>query len=449
MRAGDDATSAYLNGARVTINQLATKMKRTKRFYLAMKTMVEFDNNNLATFLGVCTQPTRLHIVWEHCEKGSIYGLEYIHHSPMKYHGNLTSKCCVIDHEWRGKITDFGMRYFTDGDWKVESVEDDHTLCHNLLWTSPEVVRKVVYKKKSKGNPSADVYSFGIVVKELICWESPYCVQGEGVSPKGQYEKKIHYKIRNYMLTRKSDVLNYYLTRASDYYGEISSLVTTSITDRERERRVADTTKRIDSMDSEIVNDVIVGVFDIMNFGAVARSQHPKEVIRMLQDIQLLFDTMQTTHNLFEVNTVTDARLVCSSYKSPYRQSALQMYYFATRIKDELKHIESCNEILLVRIGLNCGHLVASRVGEAVRKYCLFGTTISLAYKLMAQCKQATIHISDTYKEALSTFDGFKIEPRIDLSVQNTSVHETYWLLGREYDTSSEQLHPPTTITTL
>lgn len=31
-------------------------------------------------------------------------------------------------------------------------------------------------------------------------------------------------------------------------------------------------------MDSEIVNDVIVGVFDIMNFGAVARSQHPKEV---------------------------------------------------------------------------------------------------------------------------------------------------------------------------
>lgn len=72
----------------------------------------------------------------------------------------------------------------------------------DLLWTSPEVVRKVVYKKKSKGNPSADVYSFGIVVKELICWESPYCVQGEGVSPKGQYEKKIHYKIRNYMLTR-------------------------------------------------------------------------------------------------------------------------------------------------------------------------------------------------------------------------------------------------------
>lgn len=60
---------------------------------------------------------------------------------------------------------------------------------------------------------------------------------------------------------------------------------------------------------------------------------------------------LQDENLSLQVNTVTDARLVCSSYKSPYRQSALQMYYFATRIKDELKHIESCNEILLVRIG--------------------------------------------------------------------------------------------------
>jgi serine/threonine protein kinase len=35
--------------------------------------------------------------------------MRYIHHSPLKYHGNLKSRNCIVDSRWVLKLTDFGL----------------------------------------------------------------------------------------------------------------------------------------------------------------------------------------------------------------------------------------------------------------------------------------------------------------------------------------------------
>lgn len=35
--------------------------------------------------------------------------MRYIHHSPIKYHGNLKSRNCIVDSRWVLKLTDFGL----------------------------------------------------------------------------------------------------------------------------------------------------------------------------------------------------------------------------------------------------------------------------------------------------------------------------------------------------
>ena len=42
----------------------------------------------------------------------SFQGMQYLHSSPIKFHGRLTSHNCLIDNRWTCKITDYGLRLF-------------------------------------------------------------------------------------------------------------------------------------------------------------------------------------------------------------------------------------------------------------------------------------------------------------------------------------------------
>ena len=48
-------------------------------------------------------------------------GMKYLHNSPVKLHGNLTSSHCMIDSHWVVSITDWGLHNFRAGQEKVDS----------------------------------------------------------------------------------------------------------------------------------------------------------------------------------------------------------------------------------------------------------------------------------------------------------------------------------------
>lgn len=46
-------------------------------------------------------------------------GMKYLHNSPVKFHGNLTSRHCMIDNHWVVSITDWGLNKFKAGQERI------------------------------------------------------------------------------------------------------------------------------------------------------------------------------------------------------------------------------------------------------------------------------------------------------------------------------------------
>jgi len=111
----------------------------------------------------------------------------YLHNSPLRVHGRLKSRNCVVDGRWSLKITDFGIpriyahfgvRPMVSSDGNFLLIDSDWNLflpllpILDLVWTAPELLRQ--FDQTSSGTQAGDVYSFAIVIHELLFRTAPY-----------------------------------------------------------------------------------------------------------------------------------------------------------------------------------------------------------------------------------------------------------------------------------
>lgn len=161
-----------------------------------LKTMRELRHENLNGFIGYLDDPRSPSIVFEYASRGSLSdilakqeikldwnfkwsmmndlcrAMKYLHHSAVKYHGNLKSKNCVVDSKWVLKITDFGLPGIYHSQNYKRTVE-----LGDLLWTAPEHLRTCIIKDTailSDGSQPGDVYSFSIIMQEIILRGPPF-----------------------------------------------------------------------------------------------------------------------------------------------------------------------------------------------------------------------------------------------------------------------------------
>ena len=135
-----------------------------------------------------------------------IQGMEFIHKSSLRFHGNLRPSTCLVDSRLQIKLSGFGMSEFKSNIMPVETVNYQGRCveaqfqakyirdCHSLTgtcpfsaemyWTAPELLRQVGLL--SNGTPKADVYSFSIIMWELMYNSKTGPYPEVNLEPKGE-----------------------------------------------------------------------------------------------------------------------------------------------------------------------------------------------------------------------------------------------------------------------
>ena len=82
------------------------------------------------------------------------------------------------------KITSYGLYAFKHKELgKTELGE--YEKFRSMLWSAPEILRLQDFHRPRYGTPKGDVYSFAIVLYEIIFRTMPF--DGENMSPRGEF----------------------------------------------------------------------------------------------------------------------------------------------------------------------------------------------------------------------------------------------------------------------
>lgn len=94
-----------------------------------------------------------------------VQGMEYIHKSSLKSHGNLRPSTCLVDSRLQIKLAGFGLWEFKCGT-KHRLIPLDNPKYEEMYWTAPEFLREIFYP--FHGTQKGDIYSFAIIIRELM-----------------------------------------------------------------------------------------------------------------------------------------------------------------------------------------------------------------------------------------------------------------------------------------
>ncbi|XP_034971274.2 retinal guanylyl cyclase 2-like [Zootoca vivipara] len=467
--------------------------------------MKDVRHENVNPFLGLLSDGGLSAIVTEFCSRGSledllqnadikldwmfkssllmdlIKGMKYLHHQEIP-HGRLKSRNCVVDGRFMLKITDYsyGELLAALSDLDVQPPAEE------LLWTAPEILRNPAMSPK--GTIKGDVYSFAIILQEVVLRGPPYCMSemsaeeiicklkkppplyrpsvspenapleciqlmkqcwSEGPDRRPSFDE-IFQEFKSINKGKRTNIIDSMLRMLEQYSSNLEDLIRERTEELEMEKQktdkllsqmlplsVAETLKTGATVEPEYFDEVTIYFSDIIGFTTISALSEPIEIVDLLNDLYTLFDAIIGHHDVYKVETIGDAYMVASGL--PKRNGHRHASEIANMSLDILSSVGSFRAKHLphvpirIRMGLHSGPCAAGVVGLTMPRYCLFGDTVNTASRIESTGLPYRIHISrSTMKTLKSLSEGYKVEFRGKTELKGKGLEETYWLVGKK-----------------
>ncbi|XP_038209410.1 guanylate cyclase D [Zerene cesonia] len=480
----------------------ATGLELKRKAIDILLVMQSLRHENLNPFIG-CLCEVRPALVLELCSRGSledvlvaddirldwtfrlslltdlVRGMRYLHGSPLRVHGRLTSRNCVVDSRWVLRITDYGVPAFTH----TQSLPMPTRTARDLLWSAPELLRA---GEAAQGTQAGDVFSFSIIMQEVIVRGEPYCMLA--LTPEEIIEKLCRppplirpsvsmgaappeavnvmrqcwseqpdmrpdfnglYEIfRHLHRGRKINIVDSMFEMLEKYSNNLEELIkerteqldmekkkTEQLLNRMLPRSVAERLMFGLRVEPEEFEEVSIYFSDIVGFTAIAARSTPVQVVDLLNDLYTTFDAAIEQYRVYKVETIGDAYMVvgglpirCTDHAENVATMALHLLHLAGRFR--IRHSPATP--LHLRIGLHSGACCAGVVGLTMPRYCLFGDTVNTASRMESTGAAWRIQVSSATAERLVAAGGYRLRSRGLTQVKGKGAMHTYWLLGKD-----------------
>lgn len=179
---------------------------------------------------------------------------------------------------------------------------------------------------------------------------------------------------------------------------------------------VADRLRRGERVIADEIDEAAIMMLDIVNFSGFASGRPAAEVVRDLNDLYGLFDSLAEIHAVTKIKTSGDLYMAVATGDD----AASRMAGYA------LSLVEQTAGRWSFRIGLHIGGVAAGVVGETRSLYDVWGDAVNLAARMEQTGEPGRVQVSPQFADRLAT--TFGLEARGEIEVKGQGKMCPCWL---------------------
>ncbi|CAJ0604150.1 unnamed protein product [Cylicocyclus nassatus] len=489
-----NSSVSYWNDQKVFVKSY--KQKRALSFTRAeMKQLDELralSHTNVNTFIGMSfNQNNEMTVLWKHCSRSSlehaiffnkqrfgrtfqgsflkhiISGLQYIHNSPIQYHGALFLSNCVVDSYWVVKLTNFGLQNIIWDKMDFKEIAgsravDVDELPAKYYQLPPEVLRIIAQNGLlCSGSQIADIYQLGMIIYQILYHRRPFsekfdrtprelveaiCESSKNnpcypeIPDENDYTTRLvsvmqqcwssneelrpeMYEIsdavaREFEKEGKGNIIDQMVRIIDDYQENLEQKIDErtknleSLLDRTQKilfqilpRNIAEDLREGKQVSPVMHPCVSIMFGDICKFTELCESCIPVHVIDILQDLYSSFDQIVSKHNVFKVENVGDNYLLVSGLDgcNNHLEEICNMSLELVKFIDNHTTKHRPDIKLRMKVGINSGAVASGLLGSSAPRFCLFGDTLNMTCQMAATSEPGQIQTMEGTARIIQT----------------------------------------------
>jgi len=192
---------------------------------------------------------------------------------------------------------------------------------------------------------------------------------------------------------------------------------------------IADRLKRHERVIAEAYPDVSVLFADVVDFTPYVERTEAAEVVGLLDRLFSAFDELAARHGLEKIKTIGDAYMVAGGLPDPHPDHAGAVAEMALDMAIAAEQFTTGEVPVRLRIGIDCGSVVAGVIGRRKFIYDLWGDPVNTASRMESTGLPGRIQVTPAVEARLRA--RYRFEPRDPIEVKGKGVMRPFFLVGR------------------
>lgn len=195
---------------------------------------------------------------------------------------------------------------------------------------------------------------------------------------------------------------------------------------------IADRLKQGEETIADYFPEVTVLFADIVGFTVMSGSVSPSDLVKLLNRLFTMFDDSAHCLGIEKIKTIGDSYMAVAGLTIEIEDPPAAMVEMAREMQRGVDQINAQQGTSFqIRIGINCGPVVAGVIGKSKFIYDLWGDTVNLASRMESHGVAGRIHVSEAVYKSVK--DRFRVEKRGDIDIRGKGPVPCYLVDDNDY----------------